>query len=554
MSGKNVVVKVHNFSSATIWDMQHNFVPILEKNPCRLILHVGTNNAKSCTSRETLDKLLKLKTLISEKCPQCQTIFSTPTIRSDKAKANLTGKQLTNHLLQLKIDVVGNRNIADRCIGRKRLHLNIFGTIQLAKNFFNFLKKFRSVRGCSGISNLTPEPAHPLTLFSDVASERSKTTAILSDHDIPHSLSRNVNGSVSITCQSLEDNFKDTLKKLRIKNLNRVIISQININSIRNKIELLSEAVLGNIDILMVSETKIDMSFPTSQFVIQGFAAPFRLDRTNTGGGILVYVRDDIPSKLLNISYVSSDTECLAIEINLRKTKWLLICSYNPHKNNISNHLMNLSKIIDRNSSRYDKYLCIGDFNSETSETALRNFCDLYKLKNLVREPTCFKNPDNPSCIDLFLTNCSRSFQDTQVIETGLSDFHKMNLTVLKMFFTKQKHETIFYRNYKKFDNLKFKEALNRELMKHDLNNIDYEDFHEIVLSILNAHAPLKKKHLRANHASFVTKEFRKAVMKKARLRNVYLKNELKQLTITSETFMLVFLGNRKGLILKTLM
>ena len=185
---------------------------------------------------------------------------------------------------------------------------------------------------------------------------------------------------------------------------------------------------------------------------------------------------------------------------------------------------MNLSKIIDRNSSRYDKYLCIGDFNSETSETALRNFCDLYKLKNLVREPTCFKNPDNPSCIDLLLTNCSRSFQDTQVIETGLSDFHKMNLTVLKMYFTKQKHETIFYRNYKTFDNLNFQEALNRELMKYDVNNIDYEIFHEIVLSILNAHAPLKTKHLRANHATFVAKEFRKAVMKRARLRNAYLK------------------------------
>ena len=159
------------------------------------------------------------------------------------------------------------------------------------------------MRGCSVISNLIPKPAYPLTLFSDVASERSNTTAILSNHDISHSLSRNVSGSVSITCQSLEDNFKDTLKKLRIKTLNRVIISQININSVRNKIELLSEAVLGNIDILMVSETKIDMSFPTSQFVIQGFAAPFRLDRTNTGGGILVYVRDDIPSKFLNISY-----------------------------------------------------------------------------------------------------------------------------------------------------------------------------------------------------------------------------------------------------------
>ena len=46
------------------------------------------------------------------------------------------------------------------------------------------------------------------------------------------------------------------------------------------------------------------------------------------------------------------------------------------------------------------------------------------------------------------------------------------------MFFTKQKHETIFYRNYKKFDNLKLKEALDKELMKHDFNNIDYENFH----------------------------------------------------------------------------
>ena len=149
-----------------------------------------------------------------------------------------------------------------------------------------------------------------------------------------------------------------------------------------------------------------------------------------------------------------SDTECLS----LRKTKWLLVCSYNPHKTYISNHLMNLSIIIERNSSLFSKYLFIGDFNSETSETALKNFCDLYELKNLIRELTCFKNPDNPSCTNLFLTNCSRSFQDTQVIETGLSDFHKINLTVLKRFFTKQKRDTIFYRNYKKFDNLEFKE------------------------------------------------------------------------------------------------
>ena len=92
------------------------------------------------------------------------------------------------------------------------------------------------MKGCSGISNLIPEPAHPLNLFSDVAFKRSNATAILSVHDISHSLSRNISGSAYITCQSAEDNFKDTLKKLRIKNPNTVINSQININSVRNKI------------------------------------------------------------------------------------------------------------------------------------------------------------------------------------------------------------------------------------------------------------------------------------------------------------------------------
>ena len=134
-SGKYGVVNVRNFPGATIEDMQHNLTLIFERNLCRLILHVGANNAESCTSREILDKLLKLKTFITENCPQCQTIFSTPTTRSDKAKANLTVRQLTNHLLQLKIDVVDNRNITDRCIGRKGLHLNVSGTISYLRLF-----------------------------------------------------------------------------------------------------------------------------------------------------------------------------------------------------------------------------------------------------------------------------------------------------------------------------------------------------------------------------------------------------------------------------------
>ena len=90
-------------------------------------------------------------------------------------------------------------------------------------------------------------------------------------------------------------------------------MSHININSIRNKFELLVEAVMGNVDILMVTETKIDETFPTSQFIIPGFTSLYRFDRTKDGGGILVYIREDTPSKLLNISYIASDIECLGI-------------------------------------------------------------------------------------------------------------------------------------------------------------------------------------------------------------------------------------------------
>ena len=92
------------------------------------------------------------------------------------------------------------------------------------------------------------------------------------------------------------------------------------------------------------------------------------------------------------------------------------------------------------------------------------------------------------------------------------------------MFFSKQKHETVFLRNYKKFDNSAFTETLNRELLKYDLNNIEYDTFQEIIVSLLNVYAPLKKTYLSANHASFVTKELRKAVMLRTRLTNIYLK------------------------------
>ena len=103
----------------------------------------------------------------------------------------------------------------------------------------------------------------------------------------------------------------------------------------------------------------------------------------------------------------------------------------------------------------------------------------MYNLKNLVKEPTCYKNPDNPSCIGLLLTNRPRTFQCTTTIETDISDFHKLVVTVLKPFYKKQRPKIIHYRNYKNFENGNFRQDLKKELLKFDVTNPPLSKFND---------------------------------------------------------------------------
>ena len=130
------------------------------------------------------------------------------------------------------------------------------------------------------------------------------------------------------------------LKSIRQKHSNRLVIAQLNINSIRNKFTSLLNMIKDNIDILLISETKIDSSFPTVQFHIDGYTI-HRRDRNENGGGLLLYVREDVPSTLLK---TDSEIEAFHVELNVRKKKWLLCCSYNPNKNSITNHLAEIGK------------------------------------------------------------------------------------------------------------------------------------------------------------------------------------------------------------------
>ena len=265
----------------------------------------------------------------------------------------------------------------------------------------------------------------------------------------------------------------------------------------------------SNVDLLMISETKIDNSFPKGQFLSKGFCEPFRIDKNIHGRWILFYVREDVLVKLL---FEPLPTECFFVEINLRKRKWLVCCSYNPHKDNISNHLQLIRKKLDLYSSSYERIILVGDFNSEINDKCMNDFCESYNLSSLIRESTCYKNPENPSRIDLFLMNSPNSFQNSGVVETGLSDFHRMIVTVMKTSFQRLPPKIRHYRDYSNYDNNKFRVSLFNELSKLNIEAI-------------NNHAPSMKKYVRGNHLPFMNKELSKQIMHRTRLRNKFLKN-----------------------------
>ena len=209
------------------------------------------------------------------------------------------------------------------------------------------------------------------------------------------------------------------------------------------------------------------------------------------------------------------------IELNFRKCKWLLLGTYHPPSQPDQYYFDNLDKSLDTYSN-YEKKLLVGDFNAQTTDQYLSSFLYQHELSIIVKESMCFKNVSNPSSINLILTNSALSFQNKLTISCGLSDFHKLVMTVLKTTFSKNKPREIVYRNYKYFNSQNFNDELKFVFSKENIDSCT--KFNQTFLNVLNKHAPLKKKQLRANHASYVSKSMRNAIMRRSYLENVYFK------------------------------
>ena len=153
--------------------------------------------------------------------------------------------------------------------------------------------------------------------------------------------------------QSEETRKTDALNEMRKKNW------------IRNKFEMLKGEVGNKIDVFLISETKLDDTFPLNQFILEGFTPPYRLDRKEHGGGLLVFIREAIPYKLLSNVNPSGNFQNIFVEINLRSDKQLTSGSYNPTVSFTQNPTLKLSTNLDFYLSKHKNFIFIDRFNAE---------------------------------------------------------------------------------------------------------------------------------------------------------------------------------------------
>ena len=170
----------------------------------------------------------------------------------------------------------------------------------------------------------------------------------------------------------------ETMSEFRMKYSRNIIIEYININSIRNKFNNFVGVVNSKIGIIVIAETKLDLSFANCQFMINGFGQPVRLDVSSVSGGILVYIENEIIAKLLKDLEIPRDIEIVPKDINIWKQKLLLPLNRNASQNQ-AYFVGNLTSIVDRYSASYERVLITGDFNMEVTDKNLIALIEAYE-------------------------------------------------------------------------------------------------------------------------------------------------------------------------------
>ncbi|XP_014673473.1 PREDICTED: uncharacterized protein LOC106813766 [Priapulus caudatus] len=289
------------------------------------------------------------------------------------------------------------------------------------------------------------------------------------------------------------------------------------------------------VDVLAIGESKIDASFPDAQFCVEGYRL-YRRDRTTTGGGVMVYVRADIPSRRIKRGEPKT-VEALNIELVINNKKWLMMAAYKTPTMANRTFSEDIITSLDTSMQHHENLLLIGDLNfdmlrPEKSQT-LKDICDVFDLANLIKTPTCFTKNCDPSLVDVILTNRYRSFKKSMSCDIGLSDCHHIIACVMKCKIKPRSQTQIRYRCFKNLDESELVGDVGRAPLHvaHVFDDIDDVYWaHGVMLGeVIDRHIPIKVKKTREKTAPFMNGELKKAINFKKKLWRIFLKCKSKK-------------------------
>ncbi len=328
------------------------------------------------------------------------------------------------------------------------------------------------------------------------------------------------------------------LNSFFVKNRYNLKVAHLNINSIRHKFLPLSNLLYKSfIDVLFLQETKVDDSFPHSQFHVKKIVL-YRKDVNDHCGGLMAIVRSDLPQRrrhdLEHYETMSGRIEILIIELMLKKEKWLLCSIYKQPKVKDSEFINILEKLVGSLSINNCNYVLIGDFNINVfnDKHCLQEFFQINGLRNMVNEPTCFKS-NNPTCIDLIVTNVFKRIHNVSCFDNNLSDFHNLVCFSTKFHVPKFNRHAITYRSYKHFNDDKYLYDLSTVPFHvceiFDSVDDSYWFCSKLLKDVIDEHAPIKKRIIKHNQVPYMNSNLRKAINVRNAFKRKYDKHKLSQ-------------------------
>ena len=155
----------------------------------------------------------------------------------------------------------------------------------------------------------------------------------------------------------------------------------------------------------------------------------YRKDRSKTRGGLLLYVNENLPDKIINSYKFKENFEIVLFEFSVSNKKWLLLGNYKSSSQNNFSFIKKLNLALNFFSPIYENFILLYGFNTTAENPNLKYFMCSFDLESLIDSPACYKSI-NPTCIGLILTNKKNHFMKSVIFEIGLSDHHKLITTV----------------------------------------------------------------------------------------------------------------------------